>query len=352
MSLETDTLRAQLRILFNTIRSENLVTLNVVYYLEQEVAKLTDCQWCGAGWETHVPGETIDETVKRLYGNDPPDVIVNNSADHEMNKRVAREKTVETPKTVMTVNDMHVGPKEIVATANQGYDGVLMRYMHSPYKKTPLLFNLALYTKFDDNYYLDNLEVAKQHSPWFTDSRIYRPMDEKIYDVVFLGAYRRRIYPLRYKIFNELPHLSERKGWRYLIKGRPPGRTNLRDIQELEKQGYIVGPRYAETIAKAKVFIFGTSIFRYPVSKFFEAMGSGTLVMADKPQSAQELHFEAGENYVEINRDNWKETLEYYLEDDTERERIARNGYETVMKYHASDKRARRLVDFLKKLER
>jgi len=340
-----------LRVLFNTIRSADLVNLNVVYYLEQEVAKLADCKWSGAGWENHVPGETVDETVKRLYGDDPPDFIVNSSSHLEENKRIAREKTGETPKTVMTVNDMHVSPEEIVSTANKGFDGVLMRYMHSPYKKTPLLFNLALYTKFDEDYYLDNLETARQHFPWFTDSRIYRPIEEKELDVVFLGAYRRRIYPLRHRIYTELPSLAESKGWRYLVRGRPPGRTPLRDIRELEKQGYIVGPRYAETIAKAKVFIFGTSIFRYPVSKFFEIMGSGTLVMADTPQSAKELHFEAGEKYVEINRDDWKEKLEYYLEDDAERERIARNGYETVMKYHTSETRARQLVGFLRKLE-
>lgn len=340
-----------MRVLFNTIRSSDLVNLNVVYYLEQEVAKLADCQWCGAGWDSHLPGETIDETVKRLYGNDPPDFIVNSSAQHIENKRVAREKTGKTPKTVMTVNDMHVDPEEIVATANTGFDGILMRYLYSPYRKTPLLFNLALYTRFDPNYYLDNLNLARQHFPWFTDSRIYRPVEEKMYEVVFLGAHRRRIYPLRHRIYRELPRLSERKGWRCLVRGRPPGRTPLRDIGELERQGYIVGPRYAETVAKAKVFVFGTSIFRYPVSKFFEIMGSGTLVMADKPQSAEELHFEAGENYVEINRDDWKEKLEYYLEDDVERERIARNGYETVMKYHTSETRARQLVDFLSKLE-
>ncbi len=340
-----------MRVLFNTIRSADLVNLNVVYYLEQEVAKLADCQWSGAGWESHVPGETIDETVKRLYGNDPPDFIVNSSAQHEENERVAREKTDETPKTVMTVNDMHVGPKEIVTTANTGFDGDLMRYLYSPYRKTPLLFNLAIYTKFDQDYYLNNLKISKQHFPWFTDSRIYRPNEEKDLDVVFLGAYRRRIYPLRYRIYRELPRLSERKGWRCLVRGRPPGRTALRDIRELEKQGYVVGPRYAETVAKSKVFVFGTSIFRYPVSKFFEIMGSGTLVMADKPQSAEELHFEAGENYVEINRENWKEKLEYYLEDDAERERIARNGYETVMKHHRSATRARQLVDFLRNIE-
>jgi spore maturation protein CgeB len=39
------------------------------------------------------------------------------------------------------------------------------------------------------------------------------------------------------------------------------------------------------------------------------------------------------------------------LENDEERERIARNGYETVKKYHSSKVRARQLVDFLRTLD-
>ncbi|MBN2335110.1 glycosyltransferase [Candidatus Bathyarchaeota archaeon] len=339
-----------MRILFNTIRSDNLVNLNVVHYLEQETAKLADCQWSGAGWENHVPGEPIDETVKRLYGADPPDYIVNSRADIEESMRVADARTPETPRTVMTIGDMHVEPEAWVETANRGFDGALMRYLYSPYAKRTLL-SYGYYSKFDEDYYLDNLKPEKLHFPWFTDHRIYHPSEEKEHDVIFLGAYRRKVYPLRYDIVKELPKLCEENNWRYLIRDRPPGKTPTRDVQTLTEQGHIVGPKYAETIAKAKVFIFGNSIFRYPVSKYFEIMGSGILVMANRPQSAEELHFRDGDNYVEINRQNWKEKLRYYLEDDAERERIARRGYETVNKYHTSEVRAGQLVEFLGKLE-
>ena len=73
--------------------------------------------------------------------------------------------------------------------------------------------------------------------------------------------------------------------------------------------------------------------------------------MVNKPQTADELHLVSGENYVEITEDNWKEKLEYYLEDDVERERIAHNGYETAMKYHTSGVRAQQLMGFLEKLD-
>lgn len=332
------------------MRSDDTVTLNVVHFLEQEVAKLADCQWSGKGWESHVPGENINQTVRRLYGNDPPDFIVDDNADIVEYTRIAEEKTAETPKTVMTINDMHLEPRRWVATANKGFNGALMRYLYCPYEKRKILSRYDHIVKMDESYYLDNLKIPYLHFPWFTDERIYKPSDEKDYDVTFLGSYRKRIYPLRYDIYTNLPKLCKENGYRYLLGDRPPGRTPERNISDLSKEGYFVGKGYADVVARSKIFIFGNSIFDYPVSKYFEVMGSGTLVMADKPQMERELHFESGYNYVEVDLSNWKEKLRYYLENDDERERIARNGYETVMKYHNSRVRAKQLVDFLKKI--
>ena len=60
-------------------------------------------------------------------------------------------------------------------------------------------------------------------------------------------------------------------------------------------------------------------------------MMSGALVMADKPFHADDLGLEDGYTYVEINEENWKEKLEYYLEDDQLRETIARKGRENAL---------------------
>ncbi|MHA1267856.1 MAG: glycosyltransferase [Candidatus Helarchaeota archaeon] len=47
--------------------------------------------------------------------------------------------------------------------------------------------------------------------------------------------------------------------------------------------------------------------------------------------------------------DDWFEKLLYYLENEDERAKIARNGYNTVMKYHTADVRAKQFVRWLKK---
>ena len=339
-----------MRILFTGLKTRNLVNMNVIHYLEQEVSKLADCDWSGPGWENHVPGEEIDETVRRLYGNDPPDFIVCNRPNIDEYKRWGDRKTT-TPPIISTLADLHVNPQNWVDLINRSSKGVLMRYLYSPYIRKMILNKFMYYTKFDESYCQDNINVEIMHFPWFTDKRVYKPNAEKEHDVIFLGAYRKKVYPLRNRLVSQLPRLCEEKRWNYIIKGRPPGISAQRDIPQLLEQGYIVGEKYAETIAKSKIFIFGNSIFRYPLTKYFEIMGSGTLVMANKPQSAEYLHLEAGENYVEIDKDNWKEKLTYYLEDDAERERIARNGYETMMKYHTSEVRAIQLLGFLENLQ-
>jgi len=338
-----------LRILFTTIRSDELVNLNVIHSLEKEVSKHADCQWVGKGWRDHRPGEKLNESIKRLYGNDPPDWVVSNRADLKEYKAYGSPRSDRPYGMVMTLADLHVDPQEWVRGANNGYDVTLMRYLYSPYVKKSLLGRYRYYQKIDPEFYVKNLTTKIHHFPWFTDPSIYKPSSEKEYDVVFLGSSEKKVYPLRNAIVRDLPRLCKEKGWRYMLKGRPPGETTQRNISELLNQGYVVGERYAETIARSKVFIFGSSIFRYPLSKYFEVMGSGALVMADEPQTAQQLHLKDRENYVRVSKENWKNTLEYYLENDEERERIASKGYDTVMKYHSVAVRAKELVDLLNK---
>ncbi len=115
----------------------------------------------------------------------------------------------------------------------------------------------------------------------------------------------------------------------------------------MEAQGHIVGDVYNETLSRSKVFIFGSSIYRYPLLKYLEGWGAGTLVMADKPLGAERMYLESDVNYVEINTKNWLNKLKYYIEEDDLREDIARRGHETAMKYHTAEIRAKELLSFL-----
>ncbi|MCW4050850.1 MAG: glycosyltransferase [Candidatus Bathyarchaeota archaeon] len=285
--------------------------------------------------------------MRRLYGSDGPDWVVINNAHRPTLSKMMEETTERDYKVAITIADLHVNPLEWVKAANM-FDAVLMRYLYSPYEKKSIMDRFTYYKKHDPRFYLDNIKKPVLHFPWFTDPGIYKPSEEKEYDVIFLGSYRKKVYPLRNRIVANLAKLCEEKGWKYLVRDRPPGDTLVRDIERLKSEGHIVGDIYAETVARSRIFIFGNSIFSYPLSKYFEITGSRTVAMADKPTSAEVLHFESGENYVEITLENWKKKLEYYLEDDQLCEEIARKGYDNTMKNHSSEVRARQLVDFLK----
>lgn len=72
--------------------------------------------------------------------------------------------------------------------------------------------------------------------------------------------------------------------------------------------------------------------------------------MASMPFDREDLHFEPGFDFVEINKENFLEKIRYYLRHENERRKIARRGCETVKKYHTVTIRAKQLVDYLKNI--
>ena len=95
------------------------------------------------------------------------------------------------------------------------------------------------------------------------------------------------------------------------------------------------------------MYPFGCSIWKYALPKFFEAMACRTLVLSDSPAGAGALHFEPGVNFVEISLEDYREKVDYYLENEKERERIVDNAFKMVHRYHTCEIRARELLDYV-----
>jgi len=340
---------SKLRILWLTPNRKDLVCLHCYYDLEQAVAKITKSRFAGCGHSEYRRGETIDETIKRLYGNDFPDwVIVSPTSKIEGTKwldyRIRKSKKY---RVLAILSDIHrcgvwhaESPIQLSYLLNRiGFDAYAMLYTHIANCGVP------------EDYYLKTLKGEKFFlAPWI-NPEIFHPVGgEKLYDVVFLGNIDRRIYPLRWQIYNQLPSIAGQMDWKVLIRDRPKGKSSIRRFPKMLKNGYYVGEKYAETLARSRIFIFDCSIYKYPLLKFVEGMACGTLVMSDKPLCADILHFRDGENFVEIGLDDWFEKLLYYLENEDERAKIARNSYNIVMKYHTVDVRAKQLVEWLRKI--
>jgi len=323
----------------------NTVCLNMYTHLEQAIGRITECKHAGPGWSLYRAGESLNKTVARVMP-DADWVIF-----YEFDKRkLLRARTLRIPskknrsyKTAVYLADIHWNPPMYVRQLNsQKWDAFLMVYT---------LFAYGIKDegkmKISSKYYPHFLNAPIFHMAPCVNTRIFKPVNRpKRREVVALGAIGPKYYPIRTNIYRHLPILAEKNNWRIIVRERPPGKSLNRKISYLEKN-HIVGKRYARTLALTKTFIFGTSVFKYPLLKFFEAMACQTCVLADTPLTATSLKLKPDWNFVDIDINNWQSKLKYYLTHDSERMLIAKRGYAMTMKNHTTDVRAKQLVKFL-----
>ncbi len=327
-----------------------------------EVARQTPCKLAGKGFPDYVEGENIRQIIKRLYGEGEPDWVIGvnvNSRTIGMNYGLAR-----------WIGDLHVNPDKLLTIANNQFDLLFLRVCKARYYFPTLEDFYAVFpippenwvssghlVEAEESYWTDQMKIPTRFFPVGIEDSHYtpRPENEKIYDVSLIASIG-NFYPLRLAISKEIEDLGKEHGWNVLLRRAPNDPDYRRDISKIHadaelRKEWLVGTDYAEALTRSKIFIFGSSIFRYPVAKYLEGLMSECLVMADRPFHAEDLHLKDGFNYVEITRDNWKEKLEYYLDDDQLRETIARHGRETAIKYHTNKVRAAEFIQMLREVQ-
>jgi len=146
-------------------------------------------------------------------------------------------------------------------------------------------------------------------------------------------------YPLRAKIYSTLPQ--------------------IRSIKVYTKKSHtLTFEEYIRRINQAKIFAFGnvnrsvgtSPTLIFAMAKIYEIMACGTLCLMDRPDMARQLHLIPDKNFVEVDGDNYIEKIKYYLGDNNDRRKIARTGYEMVMRYHTIQVRGMELKEQLEEL--
>jgi len=334
-----------MKILFMTSNTSDFVGADAIHYFEREVAKYADCMFAGPSHPLHKT-ESVNRTVRRLYGDERPDWVFGIS-----------RRTKDGYKTVGRIIDLHRMPQRKITRINrQDYDHIFFNYRYSPFASETR--DLSEWKEYDVNYWWDRIECDKTWLPWSYEPSVYYPSGKKSkYDVVFLGDYGLPIYPLRTKIFKELPEFCKKNDYTYLMRSRIPGKFTLDkptkrrksvilSNPELRKE-YLVGPMYARALRRSRVFIFGTSILGYFIKKWTEGMGSGICVVADTPLMAKETGLKEDYNFVSINEDNWKDKLQWVLENESERRKIAERGHKLVRERHTNEVRTKQMLEAL-----
>lgn len=303
--------------------------------------------FAGKGYPLHVPGESVDQTVQRLMPD--ADWVIDSAffADRVL-------KPNRSYKVACFLADMHYnyslggGPERICEAFNAvGYDLLITLIKH-----LKLAGGYPDFWSIDPDYYQKHLKMPIHHSPACIDPATFRDLHLQRYiDASFLGCAVPSFYPIRYSIavnlqpFAAATHLN-------VVVGGPPEHTEpyKKHIPTLYKQGAIVGERYVEVLNRSKCFLFDSSVFGYTVYKFFEAQACGALCLSDPPLDMDAVHLIPEENFIPITINNWSTRLLEVLRDEGLRERVAKAGYESTMRYNTAAVRARSLLDTLEGL--
>jgi len=180
--------------------------------------------------------------------------------------------------------------------------------------------------------------------PHSVPPKVFKDYGPRTFDVVSSGHRFASDYPLRHLIHQYLQYNGGE------ISFSMPGHPQMTMDRKGPDNGCLIRGNYAKFLASGKLFVFGSSNRNYPIAKYVEGMASGSLVLAPKPEDADELGFVDGENFVEINRSNFVEKIKYYLWHEVEMQRIVNNAKKLVLERHTTEKRVEQLIDFFHEL--
>ena len=194
----------------------------------------------------------------------------------------------------------------------------------------------------------NELGCAAGFLPLSTSSVLFNNLHlERMNDVYLSGAFNAR-YPLRFRmIYRILPYYGNR-----IIRVPRNKQFTVDGIKYFRHGGEANLSQYVHALNTSKILAFsaGVPTFKSSVLKFYEGLACEILVMSDMPYDWKALRFEPSKNMVEVNTQNFLENFWYYLENEDERLKIARNGRKLFLKYHTNEERSKQLIAQFKEL--
>ncbi len=198
---------------------------------------------------------------------------------------------------------------------------------------SPAFFN-SVYSKFVSKLENTELYVIPHHLP----EEMYCFSGAKSIDAIFSGRIS-RWYPYRKRYSGTL---RKNKEINSLIL--PQSGAEMKENSKTTKQWDEQLIEYTNNLKKSKIILVDGGIFNYPVKKYIEAMACGCLVLGPVPVYGEELGYVDGETMVEVDLNDFKEKLDYYLKNDSERKRIISNAYTLYTENYTCKKLVEKLL--------
>ena len=133
-----------------------------------------------------------------------------------------------------------------------------------------------------------------------------------------------------------------------LLKGAPKGRSASRKIDILYDKGAIVGERYVETLGRSKVMVAGSSVYKYPLLRYFEGMACKTAVVGDGSAMLDRCGLRNVHEFWQSSRKSWVYDVRTLLRDEAFREFMVEKAYKAVFENHSAEVRAKQMLEHMK----
>lgn len=204
------------------------------------------------------------------------------------------------------------------------------------------------------NWLKDTGVAVEMNTPSINTDLFYDRQLPKKYDVANLFCVNfPAAYPLRWKITETL---RKQKKWSYRepasvwIKGKRFG------IPGIPRGTVPRGERYVKAICQSRVFATGSGGyepgFGVLVMKWLEVPACNTLLMINKLTPTDDMNalgFKPDFNFVAIDKDNFLERIQYYLNHPSEARTISQRGYDLVRSKNSQNIRAKEFIGKIRK---
>ena len=206
---------------------------------------------------------------------------------------------------------------------------------------------LTPHSQFEDFSRIAN--IPTKLFPYGFDPSIFKPRNlEKKYDIGFSGAlHAENIYPdgafknknIRSKIHDLLKNINKIN---YFWKS-----TDVLETARIHDN-----IEYAETVNSSKIWIATQAAFGDITPRYFEIMGSGTLLFCEKNDGLYRSIFKNRKNCIEFksNLSDFLSLLNDLVENEQEIRNISSNGYSDAQQFHTWDIRAKELISIIEGL--
>ncbi len=200
---------------------------------------------------------------------------------------------------------------------------------------------------FYDEYISPHLSHAKIFPlPFSVPSRLFYcdRLEDRPYDAFWVGN-QGPLYPLRDHMIKTLratypkkhPNVTFYVGRRFRNGAKPGFRKDYRIFDAHQTV-------YASCLRQSRMIMFGPGLLGLPLQRYVEAMASGCLVLSPMPLDSEALGFVDGKTMVAVDRTNFMDKFNYYLEHEDERQAIAKKAHALVQRRYTCEAQANFMV--------